>query len=366
MAVNLPIDVRALYAAGKRLKADRELPVRIAVLVEIDAPDALVEAARAMLQPTSASGIVDVAVIEPDTLLRVDPRADAAILLAGSGAHLEASLRDLRSRAIPTAVLALRGDGPEFARVIEHPAADVLVGDDPAQLFAGPLADWAMARLEKLRIPLGHNFEFVRRAVAKEAVRHCAMQNAVVGAVMFIPGADMPIMTLNQGRMLLQIAAAYGQPLDRARIKELAAVVAGGLAFRTFAREVVGLVPGFGWAIKGGIAYSGTLAMGMTAIAYFEKGADLPGVARALAESAAETASHLTGRLSGSRPSGASSAFAPTGTADVRPVTDAGAAPVDTFDVVGQPTLIDAPPVQPTFVVLEGTDPLGASTGPVL
>ena len=28
------------------------------------------------------------------------------------------------------------------------------------------------------------------------------------------PGADMPIMTLNQAKMLLQIAAAYGQPLS--------------------------------------------------------------------------------------------------------------------------------------------------------
>ena len=39
--------------------------------------------------------------------------------------------------------------------------------------------------------------------------------------VVFIPGADMPIMTLNQAKMLLQIAAAYGQPLSAERIKEL-------------------------------------------------------------------------------------------------------------------------------------------------
>ena len=72
VAANLPVDIRALYDAGKRLKEERERPVRIAVLVEVDAPDALVEAARHELHPKTANGIVDVSVIEPETALRVD------------------------------------------------------------------------------------------------------------------------------------------------------------------------------------------------------------------------------------------------------------------------------------------------------
>jgi uncharacterized protein (DUF697 family) len=32
------------------------------------------------------------------------------------------------------------------------------------------------------------------------------------------------------------------------------------------------VVPGPGWAIKGGIAYAGTLALGEAAVAYFESG----------------------------------------------------------------------------------------------
>ena len=56
------------------------------------------------------------------------------------------------------------------------------------------------------------------------------MQNAGVGLVVFIPGADLPIMTLNQAKMLLQIAAAYGEPMGKERVKELAAVVGGAFA----------------------------------------------------------------------------------------------------------------------------------------
>ena len=371
MAMNMPVDVRALYDAGKRLKADRERPVRLAVLVEIDAPDALVEAARSMLHPKSATGIIDIAVIEPEQMLRVDSKTDAVIVLAGSAAHLGPTLQDLRARLIPTAVLAVREDGPSFARLIGHPANDVLVGEDPAGIFSGPLADWAMQRLGKLHTALGHNFEFMRRAVAKEAVRHCAWQNAAVGAVLLLPGADMPVMTLNQGRMLLKIAAAYGQAIDKDRIKELAAVVAGGFVFRTFAREVVGLVPGFGWAVKAGIAYGGTMAMGTAAIGYFEDGADLTGVVRSLSEHAAATVARIGLHAPHSTEGPASSAVvSATAVLDVRPHEArmpgyVPTAPGAADDGPAQPTLIDVPPVDPTFVVLDGPDTLGEQTGAV-
>ena len=42
-------------------------------------------------------------------------------------------------------------------------------------------------------------------------------------------------------------------------------MVAAGLGFRTVARQLVGLVPGFGWAVKGGIAYAATRAVGEAA-----------------------------------------------------------------------------------------------------
>ena len=82
----------------------------------------------------------------------------------------------------------------------------------------------------------------------------------------------MPVLTLNQIRMIFRIAAAYGEEIDRDRALEILAVVGAGFGFRAVAREAVGFIPGVGWAIKGGVAYVGTKALGRIAAAYFEAG----------------------------------------------------------------------------------------------
>ena len=89
------------------------------------------------------------------------------------------------------------------------------------------MGEWIIAACKDKRLAFALAFPFVRRPLALDAVRATSVQNAGVGVVVFIPGADMPIMTLNQAKMLLQIAAAYNQPLSAERIKELAAVVGG-------------------------------------------------------------------------------------------------------------------------------------------
>jgi uncharacterized protein (DUF697 family) len=71
---------------------------------------------------------------------------------------------------------------------------------------------------------------------------------------------------------VLRIAQAHGQELDRERALEILPVIAGGLGFRTLARELLDFVPVAGWLLKGAIAYAGTRAMGEAAIRYFEAG----------------------------------------------------------------------------------------------
>lgn len=132
------------------------------------------------------------------------------------------------------------------------------------------MGQWMLATCKEKRLALAIAFSFMRKPMALDAVQATAVQNAGVGLVAFIPGADMPIMTLNQVKMLLQIAAAYGQPLGMQRAKELAVVVGGGFAFRALARQLLAFVPALGWAIKAAIGYTGTLAMGRAAVEYFE------------------------------------------------------------------------------------------------
>ncbi|MEI6450911.1 MAG: hypothetical protein WCP98_13355 [Actinomycetes bacterium] len=115
----------------------------------------------------------------------------------------------------------------------------------------------------------------VRRAYCDHVVLANAAQNAVIGAVVIIPGADMPAMTANQVRMVLQIAAAHGEEIGLDRALEILSIVGTAFVFRALARQALDFVPGFGWALKGAVGFSGTVALGEAAIAYFEAGAPL-------------------------------------------------------------------------------------------
>jgi uncharacterized protein (DUF697 family) len=115
----------------------------------------------------------------------------------------------------------------------------------------------------------------VRRTYCDHVVLTNAGQNGVIGVVVIIPGADMPAMTANQIRMVLKIAHAYGEELTLDRAVEILSVVGVGFVLRTVARQALDFVPGFGWAVKGAVGFSGTIALGQAAIAYFEAGAPL-------------------------------------------------------------------------------------------
>ena len=115
----------------------------------------------------------------------------------------------------------------------------------------------------------------IRRTYCDHVVLTNAAQNGVIGVVVIIPGADMPAMTANQIRMVLKIAHAYGEEMSIDRAVEIVSVVGAAFVLRTLARQALDFVPGFGWAVKGAVGFSGTIALGQAAIAYFENGAPL-------------------------------------------------------------------------------------------
>ncbi len=124
---------------------------------------------------------------------------------------------------------------------------------------------------EEYLVPLAKAYPAMRRAACEEIIRKNARQNAVVG-LLPIPGADMPVMTANQARMVLNLAAAYGEELSLQRARELIGVLAAGFGLRALTRQVVKVVPVGGWAAAAAIGYAGTVAMGRSAMLYFERG----------------------------------------------------------------------------------------------
>ena len=120
---------------------------------------------------------------------------------------------------------------------------------------------------------LGRRYPAMRSAAADRVVSRTAGQNALVGLAFFVPGADMPAMTLNQAKMVLSIAGIYGMEIDRERAIEVAGILGMGLGLRALARYLLRSVPGIGLIVKAGTGYAATVAIGKAAIRYFEKGA---------------------------------------------------------------------------------------------
>lgn len=275
--MGLPLDIRDLMKSGSSLRKEREQNIRIAVFIDAEAPDVLVSALKHALHPQMSTARLHVEAAVPGDVLVVDDSADVVIAVAGPTDTLEPSIARARENYVPTVAIVLGEPRDSAARRLAHPLLDTLSSED-AEDAVKDLGRWLADRLASKRLALAANFAFMRKAVAEESIKSTAFQNAVIGGVTIIPGADMPLMTANQAKMVLQIAAAYGEPLGAERVRELAVVVGSGYALRTAARQIVTLIPGFGWALKAGIGYSGTLAMGYAAIDFFEHGGDVRGL----------------------------------------------------------------------------------------
>lgn len=277
----IPVDVTELMNTGQRVRDEREQPVRLAVFIDVAAPDELVVAIEEALRPGTANARITADVVKPGETSTADSHADAVIGLVGPDDTISSTLRAARESYAPTVAVAVAPHRESVAGRIQNPIVDTVVGDDADEAVSA-LGHWLADRLEGKKLALAANFGFMRRAIAEDAVKTTAFQNAMIGTVAVIPGADMPLMTANQGKMVLQIAAAYGEPLGAERIKELAVVVGGAFLLRSIARQVLAFLPGFGWAIKGAIGYTGTVAMGKAAIEYFDAGGDVAGLAERL------------------------------------------------------------------------------------
>ena len=334
--MNIPIDIKTLLAGVTDVEAARTVPLSVSVLIDDSAPADLAAFVRSSFASASPQARVSLNYFHDGRAL-FDPESDMVVIAAGTTPEVGQVAEDIRRARIPVMVVtaspAAVRSAAEAAGVPIAPAdliapdqvaeSDVIPLSRPVVVHSGAVAvaasdaaggivqdaaqdgislepiplsvdmmerlalrmgEWVVATFKETRLSYAQAFDFVRRPLALESVRSTAAQNAGVGLVVVIPGADMPVMTANQAKMVLEIAAAYGQPLTAERIKELAAIVGGGFAWRAVARQIIGVVPALGWAVKAGIGYGGTVAMGTAAIEYFEHGGTVGGLIGALNE----------------------------------------------------------------------------------
>ncbi len=125
---------------------------------------------------------------------------------------------------------------------------------------------------EASQIAYAAKFPFLRPPISNRVVNATAIENAGVGAIKIIPGADMPLMTLNQARMLLELAAIYDYDVNADRIVEIVALVLSAFGFKSLSKYVHKATPIPSFVIDAVFGFGGTMLLGRVAKEYFASG----------------------------------------------------------------------------------------------
>lgn len=134
---------------------------------------------------------------------------------------------------------------------------------------------------QTIETALAKTFPVFRPAVADRIVTRVSRENALFALVTALPNivpnlfelpwavgefaSDTAFLTMNQVRMALMLAAAYGRPVGYGEQKvAIAGIVAGAFGWRAIARELAGKIPlGGGLIPKAAIAFGGTYVVGL-------------------------------------------------------------------------------------------------------
>ncbi len=236
--------IKELSAAGKERK-----PVAIGGAMEI---------ARTLERELVRGG-------DPSAVRVGDPEG-AAVYVYIATRNDESALKRARRARVP--VVAVTFDDADLPFVY---ATDVVRLGPGERLPVERIAEAIAARLGEDGAPLAARLPVLRGAVCDRIVASFARKNGLAAAALFVPGADLPVLALNQVRMLLLLDLAFGLELEpKQRLPEIVATVGAGLGLRAVARELLDVVPVAGWAVKGAIAYAGTRTLGQAAIRRLE------------------------------------------------------------------------------------------------
>jgi small GTP-binding protein len=135
----------------------------------------------------------------------------------------------------------------------------------PAMISASPEA----------ALVIGRELPEFRREAARRIIRNATLVSLAAGLEP-IPLVDIPILIGTQVRLVLRLAALYGEPIDSAdavkHARELVITMISGLGMRYLAEQVAKAVPFGGDVVAGAIAGAATWSIGEVAIQYYEGG----------------------------------------------------------------------------------------------
>ena len=265
--MKIPVDkLTSAFKMGASVKKDSDTPVRVSVYLDTTASRFLVETVRDAFVPQTTSGIVRVDRLGED---RIVPKADTDVVLVLScgSDRLESAVQELVIAGAPVCVLAESAVEVPFVEE-STPMLGVVAATDKTYLLE-TLARWILDRTDKETA-----FAFMRIAAANRIITSCALTNMATGALVFLPGADYPVMALAQVGMLFELAAVFGRGIKPERGYEVAGVLAGGLVIRAVTRALVKQTPHIGFVVKALTAAAGTYGMGRALVSLYERDVD--------------------------------------------------------------------------------------------
>lgn len=287
-----------VFEAGRDADEERAESVRLLIAVDHEAPHDLVACLKDAFMPVCAGAIIEVR-LAGDVAMDPSGTWDACVVIAGGSDDIvEHAAVGIGRRGSPVVIVAQSVlDIPESCLTEPISAFVSTIAASDARSLKSQLAKWILKSSSK-STAFAASFPFCRKGRVRELTRACAAQNAAIGVINLLPGADMPYITVNQAKLALDIAAVYGLPFSFARAPELAGVVAAGFGYRGIARLAVGLIPGIGRVLRGVMAYVGTLSTSRALVAHFaleESDEDDP--IEAMREEMVETIDSLRGAL---------------------------------------------------------------------
>ncbi len=159
--------------------------------------------------------------------------------------------------------------------------------EDAPDRFFDQVGKVLASRLPERQVALARAFPALRPTLLKGLVESVSWQNAVYVLVsgmgemipifnLSVDIADMVVLTKNQAVMAYRIALGMGEYGDaREVLPTLLSVVGGGFFWRQVARQLVGLIPGWGVAPQVAVAYAGTYATGIAIYQWYATGRKL-------------------------------------------------------------------------------------------
>ena len=263
--MSLPVSVGAL----RRLVKELQVSARDGKPLAVGGPRELAAVLRRELGKDAKPG----AIRQGD-----DPRGAAVfvyVLGHESTGDDEQALKRARRARVPIVAVAAGhvSDDVSIPFVLATDVVRVGAGEGfPVEAIARVIA----SRLGEDGAPLASRVPVLRGPVCDVLVASFARRCGVLAVAVFVPGADLPVLALNQVRMVLRLEQAYGLDADpRERAPEVLATIAAGLGLRALARQLLAVVPVAGWAVKGAVAYAGTRALGEATVKRLEIG--MPG-----------------------------------------------------------------------------------------